>query len=64
MKGGKIPEEIMKSFQKLKDIADKNHVSFEELCTFVVQEINGNQEAIGEHKRINSKLIELKNNEK
>jgi hypothetical protein len=39
-KGGNIPNDIMESFSKLKDIADRNNVSFEELCSFVIDEIN------------------------
>lgn len=39
-KGGNVPTDIMESFSKLKDIADRNKVSFEELCGFVIDEIN------------------------
>lgn len=39
-KGGKVPEYIMNSFSKLKDISDRNKVSFEDLCSFVIDEIN------------------------
>lgn len=39
-KGGVIPSQIMESFAKLAQIAEKNRVSFEELCAYVVDEIN------------------------
>lgn len=35
-RGGKVPEEVMDSLQKIKDIADKNGVPFEELCVYAV----------------------------
>ncbi len=35
-RGGTIPQEVMDSIQKLKDLADKNHVSFEDLCVYAL----------------------------
>jgi hypothetical protein len=35
-RGGTIPQEVMESLQKLKDLADKNGVSFEELCEYAL----------------------------
>ena len=39
-KGGNIPNGIMQSFEKLKNIADGSKLSFEELCKYVVEELN------------------------
>ena len=36
-RGGSIPKEVMESLVKLKDLAEKNNVSFEELCTYALQ---------------------------
>ena len=41
-KGGNVPEEIMESFLKLKEIAETSHISFEELCQYVVEELDAN----------------------
>lgn len=35
-RGGSIPGEVMDSIAKLKDIADKNSVSFEDLCVYAL----------------------------
>ncbi|MDX2083047.1 MAG: DUF2610 domain-containing protein [Rickettsiales bacterium] len=39
-KGGNIPREVMDAFTKLKAIADNGRISFEELCKYVVDELN------------------------
>lgn len=36
-RGGEIPSKIMENFAKLKEIADKNNVSFEKLCEYAFQ---------------------------
>jgi len=35
-RGGTIPGEVMDSIAKLKDIADQNNVSFEDLCVYAL----------------------------
>jgi hypothetical protein len=35
-RGGTIPPEVMDSIAKLKDLADKNNVSFEDLCVYAL----------------------------
>lgn len=35
-RGGNIPGEVMDSIAKLKELADKNNVSFEELCVYAL----------------------------
>ena len=35
-RGGVVPPEVMDSLSKLKDLADKNNVSFEELCVYTL----------------------------
>ncbi len=43
-RGGTIPQEVMESFQKLLDLADKNNVSFEDLCVYALN-VAGQQDA-------------------
>lgn len=35
-RGGNIPPEVMDSIAKLKELADKNNVSFEDLCVYAL----------------------------
>jgi hypothetical protein len=35
-RGGQIPPEVMDSIAKLRDLASKNNVSFEELCVYAL----------------------------
>lgn len=35
-RGGTVPAEVMESLAKLKELADKNNVSFEELCVYAL----------------------------
>ncbi len=35
-RGGKIPQKVMDSLEKLRDLAEKNNVSFEELCVYAL----------------------------
>jgi hypothetical protein len=35
-RGGTIPAEVMDSIAKLKDLAEKNNVSFEDLCVYAL----------------------------
>lgn len=35
-RGGNIPGEVMDSIAKLKDIAEQNNVSFEDLCVYAL----------------------------
>ena len=35
-RGGAVPPEVMDSLSKLKALADKNNVSFEELCVYAL----------------------------
>lgn len=35
-RGGKIPPKVMDSLEKLRDLAYKNNVSFEELCLYAL----------------------------
>lgn len=47
-RGGAIPAEVMESFAKLLDLADKNGVSFEDLCVYALQAAN--EKGTGEEK--------------
>jgi len=51
-RGGVVSSELNKSLVKLKEISDQNKVSFEELCSYVIDEIN------------NSMPVKLNNNGK
>lgn len=42
-KGGNVPLNIMQSFQKLVEISEKNRVSFEELCAYVIEELRASE---------------------
>jgi hypothetical protein len=47
-RGGQIPAEIMDCIQKLKELAIKNNVSFEELCVYALDSAGtGEEEAAG-----------------
>lgn len=41
VKGGQIPQDVMDSIAKIRDLAEKNSVSFEDLCYFAVKKANG-----------------------
>jgi hypothetical protein len=43
-RGGTIPPEVMDSIAKLKELADKNNVSFEELCVYALGAAQQQQE--------------------
>lgn len=43
-RGGNVPQDIMDAFAKLKAIADKSKVSFEELCGHVIDELKSNND--------------------
>lgn len=43
VRGGTIPPEVMNSFSKLREISEKNRLSFEDLCDYVVKELNSNR---------------------
>ena len=38
-KGGAVPQDLMDSLMKLKEISDKQKVPFEDLCEYVIKEI-------------------------
>lgn len=40
VRGGHVPQEIMDSIQKIKDLADRNNVSFEDLCYYAITMAN------------------------
>ncbi|MDR0571379.1 MAG: DUF2610 domain-containing protein [Rickettsiales bacterium] len=39
-RGGVVPQEIMDSIQKIKEVADKEKVSFEDLCLYTINLAN------------------------
>ncbi len=42
-KGGAIPSSVMESFSKIMEISEKTKVPFEDLCAYVIDEINSEQ---------------------
>lgn len=40
-RGGQVPQDIMESIGKIQKIAEKNNVSFEELCYYAITVANG-----------------------
>ena len=55
-KGGVVSSELTSSLMKLKEIADQKKVSFEDLCSYVVDEINNSMP--------NKQIEDKKNDEK
>ncbi len=43
-KGGEVPKNFMDTFTEIQKISERNKVSFEELCTYVLEEIRLNKE--------------------
>jgi hypothetical protein len=48
-RGGTIPAEVMDSIAKLKDIADQNNVSFEDLCVYALGAAQQGEESAEEN---------------
>lgn len=52
VKGGQIPSDIMDSIAKIRDLAIKNNIVFEDLCYYAINVANGslenNNEKFGE----------------
>jgi len=58
-RGGTVPKELMDSLAKLKEISDKHKVNFEELCAYVIEEIESAavvQERVDVVMKIQSKI--------
>ena len=65
-KGGNIPLSIMNSFAKLAEIAEKNRVPFEDLCAYVIEELQSGEKIKKDAKKataISKPEKEDKNNE-
>ena len=39
-RGGTVPQDIMDAFAKLVEISQKSKISFDELCVYVIEELN------------------------
>lgn len=67
VKGGTIPSNIMDSFEKLVEISQKNKVSFEDLCSYVIEELKANSTLEADQKKASeftdSALVENKQKE-
>ena len=50
-RGGNIPPEVMDSFGKLAGIAEKNRVSFEDLCAYVIEELKSSNSLASDAKK-------------
>jgi hypothetical protein len=53
-RGGTIPSEIMDSFSKLTSIAEKNKLPFEDLCDYVIKEIQAGSSLASDAKEATS----------
>ncbi|OFW80162.1 MAG: hypothetical protein A2887_06940 [Alphaproteobacteria bacterium RIFCSPLOWO2_01_FULL_40_26] len=53
-KGGSVPSEIMSSFSKLAEISEKNRVSFEDLCAYVIDELKSIETLAADAKQANA----------
>lgn len=50
-RGGEIPPNIMDSFSKLSEIAQKNRIPFEEVCAYVIEEVNARASLVADAKK-------------
>ncbi len=57
-RSGKIPEDIMDAFSRIAEIAEKHRVAFEELCSYVINELNESDSFISDF----SQASEFSNN--
>jgi hypothetical protein len=39
-RGGNVPKDIMDAFEKLSEVSTKHRVAFEDLCEYVIEELN------------------------
>lgn len=49
-RGGSIPQEVMESLGKIKDLADKNGVLFEDLCVYALGAATDEQNGVTDPK--------------
>lgn len=56
-KGGQIPQDVMDSIAKIRDLAIKNNIVFEDLCYFAVKKANGTLEADEENESFERLLL-------
>jgi len=49
-RGGSVPEDIIKSFEQLQEIAIRDRVEFEELAEFVLEEIKHNRAILADNR--------------
>ena len=52
-KGGVVPKDLMESLSNLKEIADTQKVSFEDLCEYVIKEIEFSKPTIKTNRKVN-----------
>lgn len=57
-RGGVLPANIMKTLEEIFKISKQNKVSFEELCEFMVKEINSTNETIDAYKQCYESTLE------
>lgn len=48
-RGGEIPADVMSSFKKLQALANKNGVSFEDLCVYALEAANEDKEKVAKN---------------
>lgn len=62
-KGGQIPQDVMDSIAKIRDLAVRNNVSFEDLCYFAVKKANGTLTKKDDNEQFDMLLSNIDNNE-
>jgi hypothetical protein len=63
-KRGVIPHEIMDSFAKLVEISEKNRIPFEDLCEYVIAELQSTSSVAKDAKKATALSSEENNNNK
>ena len=62
-KGGAIPQETIDSFAELQKIASQNRVSFQELCSFAIEELSDKKNTLAQKQRIHNNLLAIEKRE-
>lgn len=63
-KRGLIPNEIIDSFSKLVDISEKNRIPFEDICEYVVDELQSTNSIAKDARKATELSSDEKNDEK
>ena len=59
-RGGTVPKDVMDSFEKLQKIANEGKIPFEDLCAYVIEQINS-ESSLKEDVELSSKIQDSEN---